>query len=125
MTESIAAALADDLDDAFPRLVRSHAGAVYSTLLRLGGHADQAEELSQDTFVRAYAALRRYPADRIRALRPRAWLVTIAVNLLRHAWRNCTRRPAMVSLDGALADAGESPEAAVERRDDERRLSAA
>ena len=49
--------------------VRAHAGAVYSTALRLSGSRADADDLAQETFVRAYRALRRFDAERV--LRPR------------------------------------------------------
>ena len=48
--------LAVDLDGAFPELVDALASDVYSGLRRLAG-ADDAEDLTQETFIRAYRAL--------------------------------------------------------------------
>src|SRR5690606_22516524 len=72
--------LAADLDGAFPDLVDALASDVYSGLRRLAG-ADDAEDLTQETFIRAYRALGEYDAERIRNLRLRAWVWTIALNL--------------------------------------------
>ena len=46
-----------------------------------------AEEIAQDTFVRAYRALERYPSERIRALNLRPWLFQIALNVFRNRVR--------------------------------------
>ncbi|MEU9081724.1 RNA polymerase sigma factor [Streptomyces sp. NPDC048357] len=85
--------LATDLDDGFTELVRTQAGAVRSVLLRLSGSAREADDLGQETFLRAYAALREYSAERRRELQPRAWLLTIAANVWRNHLRTLSRRP--------------------------------
>ena len=85
--------LARDVDTGFAALVRAHSGAVYSTALRLSGSRSTAEDIAQDAFVRAYRALRRFDADRIRALEARPWLLTITLNVWRNHVRAATRRP--------------------------------
>ncbi|MGW2630851.1 RNA polymerase sigma factor [Streptomyces chattanoogensis] len=85
--------MATDLDDGFTELVRVHASAVHAFLLRVTGNAAEADDLGQETFLRAYTALQGYSAERRRALRPRAWLMTIATNVWRNHVRTCIRRP--------------------------------
>ncbi|MEU7602128.1 RNA polymerase sigma factor [Streptomyces sp. NPDC040724] len=85
--------LATDLDDGFTELVRTQAGAVRSVLLRLSGSAREADDLGQETFLRAYSALREYSAERRGQLQPRAWLLTIAANVWRNHLRTLSRRP--------------------------------
>jgi RNA polymerase sigma-70 factor, ECF subfamily len=66
-------------EKAIAELVQSHAEAVKSMLTRLCGNRHVAEDLAQDTFVRALLALKHYE---FRA--PfRAWLYRIAMNLYR------------------------------------------
>ena len=77
-------ALATDLDAAFETLLRCHVDRIYAIALRLLGNAADAEEVAQDTFVRAYRAIGRYDARRIRGLDLRAWLAAIAVNAARN-----------------------------------------
>jgi RNA polymerase sigma-70 factor (ECF subfamily) len=81
--------------NAFRALLDRHGDAVYSVLLRLIGDADLAEELAQETFVRAYAALGAFRGDS----RVRTWLIQIAVNLVRDRVRSEMRRPVIVSID--------------------------
>ncbi|WP_441249466.1 RNA polymerase sigma factor [Kitasatospora sp. McL0602] len=101
--------LATDLDDGFTELVRTQAGAVRSVLLRLSGSAREADDLGQDTFLRAYTALRDYPPARRRELQPRAWLLTIAANVWRNHVRTATRRPATADgLEAAQLDLPDS-----------------
>ncbi len=94
----LAEALARDLDGHFERLVRSYQQRIYAFALRLaGGSPQDAEEIAQDAFIRAYRALARYPAERVRAMALRPWLYRIALNAARNRVR--TYRPPMVSLD--------------------------
>ncbi|TMM14622.1 MAG: RNA polymerase sigma factor [Actinobacteria bacterium] len=93
--------LSRDVDAAFPELVSSYQQAVYTTVLRLSGRQVDAADLAAEAFLRAYQALRRYPPERVRQLKLRPWLITIALNLWRNQVRTATRRPAHVSLDSS------------------------
>ena len=65
------ARLARDLDDAFPALVAEYVDGLFSGVRRLApSHAD-AEDLVQETFLRAYKALTGYEPKRIRELKAR------------------------------------------------------
>lgn len=88
----LAEALAADLHDAFPVLVRGYGGAVYSAALRLCGR-EPAEDIAQETFTKAYAALGRYEPDRVRSLELRPWVLTIALNVARNHLRTLARHP--------------------------------
>ncbi|MFE6685047.1 RNA polymerase sigma factor [Streptomyces sp. NPDC057743] len=88
--------LAADLDQGFAGLVQVHAPALRLYLLRLTGLPAEAEDLTQDTFLRAYVALQGYSAARRRALRPRPWLMSIATNVWRNDVRAKSRRPVSV-----------------------------
>lgn len=88
--------LAADLDDGFETLVGVHADRLFSIALRVLGNRADAEEAAQDAFVRAYRALEGYEPERIRALRLRAWLATIVVNVCRNRTR--VRRVATTQL---------------------------
>lgn len=121
---SLTIALADDLDGTFERVVRAHQDRLYSIALRMLGDTGDAEEAAQDAFVRAYRALGRYEAKRIRELQLRPWLATIVLNLCRS---RMARRPVVVrrqvSLDAPLpgdleprAEEARGPAAATARR---------
>jgi RNA polymerase sigma-70 factor (ECF subfamily) len=128
--DHLPAALADDLDDAFERLVLAYQRRLFGFALRLTGSREDAEEVAQDALVRAYRALAGYPAERIRALALRPWLLRIALNVARNRARG--RRLAATSLDGADGEAGwevaddalERPEAVAERAEQRRTLAA-
>jgi RNA polymerase sigma-70 factor (ECF subfamily) len=119
--------LAHDLDGAFEELVRAHQDRLYSIALRCLGSPSDAEEIAQDTFVRAYRALGGYEAARIRELHLRAWLATIAIRLCRT--RATRRRPAYTPLlaDGRLdpvAPSAETPHESAARREGAERWAA-
>jgi RNA polymerase sigma factor (sigma-70 family) len=84
------ARLARDLDGSFEALVVVHQRLVFGLALRVVGDRADAEEVAQDTFVRAYHALAGYEAERVAAMRLRPWLAQIALNLARNRVR---RRP--------------------------------
>ena len=128
MADDITIRLAADLDDAFPALVRLHQDAVFATALRLTGNWHDAEEVAQEAFLRAHRNLVGWPPERVRELRPRAWLCTIAVNLARNRARDAGRRPAAGDgLDEAAtaASGADGPEALALRGDDRRLLAEA
>lgn len=127
MTDDLCDQLAGDVETGFPVLVARHQDAVFGTALRCTGHWQDAEEIAQETFVRAYRSLCAWDAERIRALRPRAWLCTIAVNLMRNRARDGGRRPATSTLEGVAdpRDPAEGPESRAARAAVARALGAA
>lgn len=108
-------ALAADLDASFERLVRRFQDRLFSFAHRLSGSREDAEEIAQDAFVRAYRALRNYPPDRIRALALQAWLYRITLNVLRNRRRG--KRARLVSIENGGAD-GEAARRAWDAPDD-------
>ena len=126
--DALAARLADDLDGTFEALVRAHQDRLYGLAFRSLGDAQDAEELTQDTFVRAYRALAGYDASRRRSLAIRPWLSTIALNLIRNRVRRA--RPITIDIDRLTATIAEpathddGPEAGAVRAEDRRALVA-
>jgi RNA polymerase sigma-70 factor (ECF subfamily) len=92
----LAARLATDLDGSFESLVLAHQDRLFTIAHRIGGDRHDAEELVQDTFVRAYRAIAGYETARIRDLRIRGWLTTILLNAGRN--RSRVRRVPTVEL---------------------------
>jgi len=115
--------LAANLDAAFPDLVREMKDGVYSGVRRMVPSSADAEDIAQETFIRAYRALTNYPAERIRELNLRAWVWTIAMNLCRNAARTRSRRPRTVELDRDAFAPGPGPEAQVLVADENQRWS--
>jgi RNA polymerase sigma-70 factor (ECF subfamily) len=64
-------------EKAYRELVERYQGQVYSLALRMVRRAEDAEDLTQETFVRMFRALARYDTERPFA----AWLFTIASRL--------------------------------------------
>ena len=104
--------LASDTAGTFGTFVRAHAGLVYTVALRCSGSRADAEDLAQETFVRAYKALTSYSAERIRELNPRGWLSAIVTNLWRNELRRRSRRPREAPLEdsGLLVPAAPNAE---------------
>ena len=65
-----------------------HHGEIYRYLLLVTGRGSDADDLSQETFLRAFRAHRSLPPD----ANVRAWLFTIATNLSRNHYRAQQRR---------------------------------
>ena len=86
--------------DAFAELVSLFSGRVFNLALRFTGDRAEAEDIAQESFLRAFTALPRSRAE----LPFRPWLLQIAVNLCRDWARR--KRPVPFS---DLADAGDDP----------------
>ena len=69
-----------------------HLDAVYRFALRLSGSPDQAADLVQDTFLRAYRAWDQYT----RGTRAKSWLFTICRNLFLRGRERAQRHDALV-----------------------------
>ncbi len=96
--DPLAVQLARDLDGGFERLVRAEADRLFTIAYRLLGDREDAEEVAQDAFVRAYRALASYDRPRVEALALRPWLAAITMNLA----RNHRRRAATLRRGGAI-----------------------
>lgn len=80
-------------------LYDEHAGALFSYALRLTGERGAAEEIVQETMVRAWRQAKRAGT----AGPSRAWLFTVARNLATDRWRAAAARPRTVGDDELLA----------------------
>ena len=75
-------------EDAFEAVVGAHHAEIRRYLLRITARASDADDLSQETFLRAFRAYRALPGG----ANVRAWLFTIATNLGRNHFRAQSRR---------------------------------
>lgn len=75
-------------NEAYSALVHRHQDAVFNLLLKMTGHWHEADELTQETFLRAYRRLASYDPR----YNFKTWLITIAVNLAKNRWRSFLRR---------------------------------
>ena len=82
---------ADAADD-FDHVVRENADAVLGFVLRRVGVRATAEDLAQETFLRAWRARRSLREE----ASVRAWLLSIALNVVRDDARRRSRRPVEV-----------------------------
>lgn len=74
--------------EAFGKLVEQYSARIYAHLFRLVRNREEAEDLTQETFLRAHRFLFRYDATR-----PfRNWLYTVATNIGLNALRSQRRR---------------------------------
>jgi len=89
--------LATDLDVHFRQLIEAYQQRLYLFALRLVGRPDDAEDIVQEAFLRAYYALKGMPTSKVCVLNLRKWLYTITLNI----FRNCTRKREQhfISLD--------------------------
>jgi RNA polymerase sigma-70 factor (ECF subfamily) len=87
---------------AFEQLVTERTGDIYGLLFRLTGDAEEARDLAQETFLRAFQAIEKFRGD----ADLKTWLYRIAINQARNRWRwwRRRRRDATVSLDATVGE---------------------
>jgi RNA polymerase sigma-70 factor, ECF subfamily len=95
----------DMTEDLFETVVAAHHAEIHRYLVRATSRSGEADDLSQETFVRAYKAFRALPPD----ANVRAWLFAIATNLCRNHYRaEGRRRQAMAAAAAGASDRGSS-----------------
>ena len=117
--------------EAFDIFVNRYSANVYALLFRLTENVEEAQDLTQDTFLRALKAIKNFRGES----NLKTWLFRIAVNETKNRWRWWKRRKndSIVSLDAenhfnemplseTIADVSENPETAVLRREREFQL---
>lgn len=98
--EDLIQAVAGGEKAAFDILVQRHKIRLYNYLLRLLRNPSEAEEVAQETFVRAYVH-----ADKYRTVaRFSTWLYTIATNLVRNRIRRLRTSPKLFSISWGRGD---------------------
>jgi RNA polymerase sigma-70 factor, ECF subfamily len=105
---------------AYERLVRMHQAVAFRAAYLVTGNAPEAEDATQEAFIKVYRALDRFRPDA--PFRP--WLLTIVTNEARNRRRSAGRRAKLglqVAAEGHVVPAPVSPEAVVvasERREE-------
>ena len=91
---------------AFERLVAEQSADVFALLFRLTSDAEEARDLTQETFLRAFQSIARFRGDSSL----KTWIYRIAINQARNRWRwwRRRRRDLTLSLD-ATDDQREQP----------------
>src|SRR5919202_3588183 len=82
---------------AFETLVKERSGEIYGLLYRLTENGEEARDLTQETFLRAFQSIVDFRADSDL----RTWIYRIAINQARNRWRwwRRRRRDATLSLE--------------------------
>lgn len=102
--ESILTAFRNGDAAAFDTLIGMYSAKLYKVAYALLGSRQDAEEVVQDTFLRAYRALRAFRGDSSLE----TWLHRITVNLARNKFQWNQRRGGGVNVSLTPADDGES-----------------
>lgn len=84
---------------AFEQLVADRSGEIYGLLYRLTENREEARDLTQETFLRAFQNIEHFRGE----ADLRTWIYRIAINQARNRWRwwRRRRRDVTVSLDFA------------------------
>ncbi len=80
------------------KFVEQFQGLIFGICLRMLGHSQDAEDVAQEVFLRAFRNLHRW--DQVRPLRP--WLLTIAANRCRTHLEERGRRPIPCDLQADM-----------------------
>jgi RNA polymerase sigma factor (sigma-70 family) len=105
-------------DRQFERIYRKHVGDVYHYALAVLRNPDDAEDVTQTTFMNAYRAFQRGE----RPETPKNWLIAIAHNVCRQRFRQASRRPNEVEFVEEIAPAPEAVEEQYSLEDIQRAL---
>lgn len=92
--------------EAFDNLVTRYSADIYAVLFRITENAEEAADLTQETFLSALKAIRTFRGDS----ELKTWLFRIAVNHSRNRfrWWKRRKRESTISLDAPVRDS-ESP----------------
>lgn len=88
--------------EAFDNLITRYSGDIYAVLFRITESAEEAADLTQETFLSALKAIRGFRGES----ELKTWLFRIAVNHSRNRfrWWKRRRRDVTVSLDAPIGD---------------------
>jgi len=121
----IQATLRGDIDS-FAGIVTKYKGMIFNLIYRLTGNPGEAEDLSQESFLRAYKNLSQFNMSQ----EFKNWLYTVAVNVCRSRFRR--KRIFFLSINRAidgeetewaslLGDDNDNPEKKLIQKENERR----
>src|SRR6476469_6192278 len=91
---------------AFEKLVNERSGEIFGLLYRLTENGEEARDLTQETFLRAFQSIGHFRGE----ADLRTWIYRIAINQARNRWRwwRRRRRESTVSLDTTDANGRQS-----------------
>jgi len=115
-------------EQAFNRLVLRHQKRAFNIAFRFLGNYDDASDVVQDAFVRAYKHLRKFRGES----RFSTWFCSIILNLARNKYRKRKRfysldepiRTGEGELKVEIPDCSEGPDEALERKETQHRIHA-
>src|SRR4026207_554429 len=89
---------------AFETLVHERSGEIYGLLYRLTENVEEARDLTQETFLRAFQSIGHFRGESDL----RTWIYRIAINQARNRWRwwRRRRRDVTVSIDAPDPNGG-------------------
>ena len=89
---------------AFETLVKERSGEIYGLLYRLTENGEEARDLTQETFLRAFQSIIHFRGESDL----RTWIYRIAINQARNRWRwwRRRRRDMTVSIDAPDTNSG-------------------
>ena len=106
--------------DAFTELVNSHQNAVYNLCYRMLGDPYEAEDAAQETFIRAYKAMKSYDKNRSFS----TWLLSIAAHYCIDQLRK--KRLKVTSIEDTphleIPDSGPNPEVSLTKSEQQKRV---
>jgi len=87
---------------AFEQLVNERSSEIYGLLYRLTENSEEARDLTQETFLRAFQSIGHFRGD----ADLKTWIYRIAINQARNRWRwwRRRRRDSTVSIDSTDVD---------------------
>lgn len=93
--------------DAFDRLVTRYTSDIYALLLRITEDVKEAEDLTQETFLRALKSIKKFRGE----ANLKTWLIRIAINQSRNRfrWWKRRKREKTVSLDAPVSRESQMP----------------
>src|ERR671921_721061 len=107
--DPLARRLADGDPEAPRDLVERHYAELYRYAFSVLRDERAAEDAVQDAFVRALAALGRYPEGRLRTMRLRPWMYRITLNVARNSLKRRREVPVEeISVEAASDEDRES-----------------
>ncbi len=96
--ESVIQAVIDGDTKAFGVLIRKYQTPIYNLMLRTTGCMEDAADLTQETFLRAFRKIHTYTAGKSFF----SWIYAIGLNLARDNMRKNRRRQALMNTEGSF-----------------------
>ncbi len=104
-TEIVARVLKGD-SQSYALLVEEYKSPIYNLAFRMTGNSEDADDLTQETFIRAYQYLWRYDPSK----KFFTWLYTLALNLIRNHFKK-NKKEKLSEEESALSLADKNPSA--------------